>query len=131
MAVTADLDIKVGDTFWSPRWAVIIAGNAVDLTQGWTVRAQIRPRPDSMVILHDFTGDGVKVTAPTAGEEPDTTVPSTVQLHIPDAVTAEFTEWLGEWDLEIYHATYGTGGTPFRKTVLSGIARTTWDVTRG
>jgi hypothetical protein len=130
MAITADLDIKVGDTFWSPRWAVLIAGVPVDLTAGWTVRAQIRPRPDSATVLHTFTGAGVRVTAPQAGEEPDTTVPSTVQLHIPPAVSETFTEWVGAWDLEIEHPTFGLGGALYRQTVLSGVARTTWDVTR-
>jgi hypothetical protein len=34
------------------------------------------------------------------------------------------------WDLQIEHPTFGLGGTLYRKTVLSGVARTTWDVTR-
>jgi hypothetical protein len=130
LAVTADLDIKVGDTFSSPRWAVLISGSPVDLTDGWTVRAQIRPRAGGTTVLHAFTDSGVQITAPEPGEEPDTTVPSTVQLHIPATVAAAFTEWVGVWDLEIEHPTYGLGGTLYRKTVLSGVARTTWDVTR-
>lgn len=129
--MTADLDIKIGDTFWSERWAVLIAGVPVDLTQGWTVRAQIRPRPDSTVVLYTFTGTGVRLTPPQAGQEPNTTVPSTAQLYIPPTVSGTFTEWVGVWDLQIEHPTYGLDGTLYRKTVLSGVARTTWDVTRG
>jgi hypothetical protein len=131
VAVAQDLDIKVGDTFWSPRWAVLVSGVPVDLTDGWTVRAQVRSRADSVTVLHEFTGDGVLVTAPTEGEDPDTTVPSTVQLYIPASEAAALTEWVGVWDLEIEHPTAGLGGVPYRKTVLSGLARTTWDVTRG
>lgn len=130
MSVSTDLDIKIGDTFWSQRWAVLIAGSPIDLTAGWTVRAQIRPRPDSVTVLHTFTGAGVKVTAPQEGEEPDTVVPSTVQLYIPATVTAVFTDWVAFWDLEIEHPSFGVGGSLYRKTPLSGVARTTWDVTR-
>lgn len=131
VALSADLDIKIGDTFWSkPRWAVLIAGEPVDLTQGWTVSAQIRPRKDSVTVLHTFAGEGVQVTPPEPGQEPDTTVPSTVQLYIPPAVTATFTEWVAFWDLQIEHPTFGLGGSLYRKTLLSGVARTTWDVTR-
>lgn len=131
MAVTADLDIKIGDTFRSERWAVVIGGEPVDLTDGWTARAQIRPRPDCDTVLHEFSGAGVVVTAPEAGEDEDTVVPSTVQLYAPDTVTADLGEWVAVWDLELYHPTYGVGGTPYRRTVLSGVARTRWDVTRG
>jgi hypothetical protein len=130
MAVEEDLDIKVGDTFWSKRWAVLVSNAPVDLTDGWTVRAQIRPAPGSLILLHEFSGTGVLVTAPVTDEEAGTTVPSTVQLYIPAATTATFTEWVGAWDLEIEHPTAGLGGVPYRKTVLAGIARTTWDVTR-
>lgn len=130
MTVNVDLDIKIGDTFWSPRWAVVISGTPVDLTSNWTMRAQIRARPDSTTVLHTFTGVGVQVTAPVPDEDPDLVVPSTVQLYIPPATTQTFTEWVGVWDLEIEHPTFGLGGTLYRKTVLSGAARTTWDVTR-
>jgi hypothetical protein len=129
VALIADLDIKIGDTFWSPRWAVLIGGSPVDLTDGWVVRAQIRPLPSAETVLHTFTG--IQITAPQAGTEPDTTVPSTVQLYIAPAVTQAFTAWVGFWDLEIEHPTFGLGGSLYRKTVLSGLARTTWDVTRG
>lgn len=130
MAVPADLDIKIGDEFVSERWGVVVAGVAVDLTQGWTVRAQIRRRPEDAAALHTFAAPvGVRLTAPVVNGED--VVPSTVQLYAAPATTQLFTPWTAVWDLEIEHPTYGLGGGPYRKTVLSGIARTTWDVTRG
>ena len=130
MPIAADLDIKIGDSFWSDRWGVLVDDAPVDLTTGWVVRAQIRPRPDSTTVLHDFTGDGILLTPPAPGEEPDTTIPSTVQLYIPQDEAALLGAWTAVWDLQIEHPTYGLGGTFFRRTVLAGVARTAWDVTR-
>jgi hypothetical protein len=129
VAVTADLDIIIGDTYRSPRWAVVIAGQAVDLTDGWTVRAQIRQRLGPSTLLHDFTGTGIELgtaAVDVAGESVST---STIRLWVPPNVSEAFNEFVGRWDCDIYHPTFD-GGSPYRRTILTGAARARWDVTR-
>lgn len=132
MAVAADLDITIGDNFWSERWAVILWGAAVDLTDGWVIRGQVRPYPGSPIVLHEFTqangGVLLGTVAVVIGQEQTTT--STVQLYIPSTVTARLTEWVAYWDWQIEHPERGPGQTPYVRTMHSGKASTSWSVTR-
>ncbi len=129
--VDGDFEILIGDTFWAPKtWAVVVAGEAVDLTaEAWTVKAQIRRRPTTEV-LHDFTGPGIVIGTATVQVGPDTVETSTVRLHIPAAVTETFEPWRGLWDVELSHPTLGLGGTLWRKTIRAGRAAAVLDVTR-
>jgi hypothetical protein len=131
MELAADLDITIGENFWSPRWAVVLWGAAVDLTDGWTVNAQIRPYAAASTVLHEFQGAvGVNLgTVPVViGGEQTTT--STVQFYIPATVTERFTEWVGVWDWRIEHPERGPNATPYVRTMAGGKVETHWSVTR-
>lgn len=81
-----DLRFRVGDTWSSEEWAVLVNGGPVDLTvAGWTVRAQCRERPgDSEVLAEWSLGNGrVRLGLATFklfADGPELTT-STVQLH--------------------------------------------------
>lgn len=125
-----DLDIRIGDSYLSPRWAIVIAGAAVQLEPNWTVRAQIRAQADDVVPLFEFDSEQILITTVTvqvAGVEVDT---SAIQLYIPPPVSETFTAWSGVWDCEIANSAYGPGGTEYRRTIVGGQALLTGDVTR-
>jgi hypothetical protein len=129
VAVQADLDITIGDSFWSTRWAVIIRGQAVDLT-GWTVHAQIRPHADSATVLHTFAGSGIQLGTAEVLLDGDPVTTSTLQLYIPPAQTERFTPWAAEWDVQVEHSTFGPNLTPYVRTLVGGKATASWGVSR-
>jgi hypothetical protein len=129
--VSADLDITIGDTFWSPRWAIVLGGAAVDLAAGWSVRAQVRQRPDAGEVLYTFDPSDTEITTVSVQVGGVATDTSAVRLYIPATVTETFEPWSGAWDLELANTELGPGETLYRKTVLGGRARARQDVTRG
>lgn len=127
MTVRADLTIPIGDTWWSPLYAVIRGGQALDLEDGWTVRAQARARPYEPTVFYawDAADDhiliGTATVSTTAGGIGFQT--STVQLFHPGTVSEQWPVWDGVFDIEI------------RKdddvfTLVTGTIRTLADVTR-
>jgi hypothetical protein len=126
----ADLNIYIGDTYWSPRWAVVLRGEPVDLTTGWSVNSQVRRQPSAAEIIYEFDPDDTVITTVVVSVDGAQMETSAIQLYIPATVSAEFEPWTGAWDLEIVHPTLAVGGTPYRKTLVLGTARTRRDVTR-
>lgn len=131
MSITADLTIPLGDTWRSPRWALVVGDTVVDLADGWTVRAQARYPGQRSVVLHEWTAAGGGVEFGTAdfqiAGQPVTG--TTVRLRVTATESEALTEWFGVWDLEVSHPTFDNG-LLWRKTLVSGRARTTGDVTR-
>lgn len=104
MTLRHDFKIRVGDTWSSPVWAVLLPGGlGVDLTDGWDVRASVRRHPldggaevyawqDAGIILGQAEvtlADGTEVTT------------STVQLHHSGEDSEGWPLFVGPYDFEI------------------------------
>lgn len=123
-----DIKVRVGDTWGSPTWAVLLPGGVgVDLTDGWTLKASVRRhRADGGATVHTWEApDGVilgqaEVTLST-GEEVTT---STVELHHDGDESEDWPIFVGPWDFEISKnaADY---------TIAAGTFRTVREVTQG
>lgn len=122
--------IRIGDTWRSPRWALVIAGEPVDLTDGWTVKAQARAYSTAQTPLYTWDlDDGIELgTAPLTVDGQEVTG-STVRLRLTAAQTAAMDVWAGDWDLEVSHPTFDNGDL-YRKTIVTGRAKTVQDTTR-
>lgn len=124
MTLRHDIKTIVGDSWSSPTWAVILPGGyGVDLTAGWTVRAQVRQRSvedpvHTYVVPTGITIGSAEVTL-SDGTEVTT---STVELH--HDATADFPVLVGKWDCEI-------SKNAEAYTIAAGSFRTTSDVTHG
>lgn len=119
-----DYEFRTGDTFHSDWFAVIIAGDPVDLSSGWLIRSQIRDSLDEVIAdlginlgTATITVDGVPVEA------------SAVRIHIPATASRDAGSFVASWDLEITHPTYDDGDL-YRKTIAGGMIRSRRDVTR-
>ena len=129
MPVTHDLRILTGDTWRSPRWAVVIGADPVDLTDGWSVKAQIRAWPQSGTAIHSWGPTGVDLDTADVQVGGTTLTTSTVRLRLTAAQTAALGAVAGVWDLEISHPTFDNGEL-YRKTLVTGRVSSTEDVTR-
>jgi hypothetical protein len=125
------MTIRVGDTYLSPTWAVVIGGAAVDLTDGWTVRAQARTKAGALVV--DFTTLG-SVLFGTADVEvgEDTVSTSTIRLYLPPSVTIVLdpTRESLPFEIEIENATFGPLDDLYRVTLVRDSMSIVGDVTR-
>lgn len=124
MAMHCDLQFLIGDSWASPVWAVIVGGQGVDLTQGWTVHAQVRRRASDEAVLHEWAGSNIvlgqaQVTR-TGGQLVFT---STVRLSHSGVESRAIPPFHGVWDLEIRK-----GSQTY--TIVGGTARAIEDVTR-
>lgn len=122
----ADLTFRVGDTFTGPIWAVVVNGTAVDLTAGWTVRAQARPRAGSSTVLMEWSTDLGRVvlgTATVTRGDGSTVTTSTVRLVHTAADGAALLAFTGRYDCEI------TKGIE-NYTITEGAVVAAGDVTR-
>lgn len=119
---------RVGDSYLSPVWAVVIGGEGVDLDgDGWTVNAQARNRAGEVVI--DFGALGLVLLAEaTVAVDTTQVTTSTVRLYIPPARSAQLDEPL-RFDVEIVHPTFGPLEDTFRATIASGVISPVADVT--
>lgn len=132
MTIEADLEIPLGDTWHSKRWALVVGDEVIDLTDGWTVRAQARGPGGRSMVLHEWSTDNGGVELGTAefdvAGEPVTG--STMRLRVSATESQDMPVWYGVWDLEVSHPTFDNGAL-WRKTLVSGQARARGDVTRG
>ena len=132
MTITSHLEIPLGDTWHSKRWALVVGGEVIDLTDGWTVRAQVRaPFMGGTSVLHEWTTEDGGVELGTAEFEVAGTpvTGATMRLRIGASESQSMAEWYGVWDLEVSHPTFDNGEL-WRKTLVSGSARARADVTR-
>lgn len=131
MGARANLLIQAGDTWWSNPFAILRGGEAVDLTDGWDVRAQARARRNSEEIFYEWTLEDQHVLLGTAFVTPagsDTAIEtSALQLFHEDDVSIDWPNWVGVFDIEISHP---DEDPPFVRTVAGGSVRVIRDVTR-
>jgi len=127
VSLRADLIIPIGDSWWSPLWAVLRTGQPVDLTDGWEVRAQARSRAGDPMTFYEWNlaDDHILLGTASVSLTPGALAieTSTVQMYHPGVASEEWPVWEGVYDLEI------------RKdddvfTLTHGSVRTTRDVTR-
>ena len=105
MTLLKDIKVRVGDTWSSPTWAVLLPGGfGVDLTDGWTLKASVRRhRADGGAEVHEWAApDGLilgqaEVTLANGTE----VTTSTVALHHTGAESAGWPIFVGPWDFEI------------------------------
>lgn len=130
MTTSYDLTIRQGDTWRSPRWALVIGDQAIDLTNEWTIEAQARAYPQARAVLWSWsTGDGIELgTAQFTVDEVPVTG-STVRLHLTAEQSSTLDVFAGVWDLEVNHPTFDNGA-PYRKTIVSGRIRIVAEVTQ-
>lgn len=127
MTLRHDIKVRLGDTWSSPTWAVLLPGGVgVDLTDGWTLKASARRhRDDGGAIVHSWTdaSNGVllgqaEVTLSTG----PTVTTSTVKLYHTGSQSAGWPVFVGPWDFEIARDADDY-------TIAAGTFRTTREVT--
>lgn len=127
MTLRLDIKTRVGDSWTSPLWAVLLPGGlGVDLTDGWTVRASVRRHPrDGGATVHTWEPpDGVVLGQAEVTLANGTTVTtSTVQLRHTGQASELWPLFVGPWDFEIEKG-------PDDYTIAEGTFRTIAEVTR-
>lgn len=126
MTLRHDIKVRVGDTWSSPTWAVLLPGGlGVDLTDGWTLRASVRRhRADGGAEVHEWSApDGLILgQAEVTLSSGSTVTTSTVALRHTGADSTDWPIFVGPWDFEI-----AKGEDDF--TIAAGSFRTTREVT--
>lgn len=127
MTLRHDIKVRVGDTWTSPTWAVLLPGGlGVDLADGWTLKASVRQhRDDGGTEVHAWTktDDGVIVGQAEVTLASGTTVTtSTVALRHSGTESAVWPIFVGPWDFEI-----AKGDEDY--TIAGGTFRTVREVT--
>lgn len=126
MTLLHDIKVRVGDTWHSPTWAVLLPGGlGVDLTDGWALKASVRRhRADGADQVHEWVQPGgltlgqADVTLSTG----TTVTTSTVSLRHTGAESTSWPIFVGRWDFEI-----SKGEDDF--TIAAGTFRTIREVT--
>lgn len=121
-----DIKVRVGDTWGSPTWAILLPGGlGVDLADGWTCKASVRRhRVDGGALVHEWVEpDGMILGQAEVTLSTGTTVTtSTVSLRHTGDESADWPVFVGPWDFEIRK-----GVDDF--TIAGGIFRTIREVT--
>lgn len=85
-----DLIVKQGETY-TAAYPVIDAAGAPVFVTGWAGRMQVRARPDSPAVLHEWTTDNNTLTC----------VGTTVSLTVPPVVSDTWAWDDGHYDIEL------------------------------
>jgi hypothetical protein len=115
-----DIKVRVGDTWTSPTWAVLLPGGfGVDLNDGWELKASVRRhRADGGAQVHQWVEpEGIVLGQAEVTLANGTTVTtSTVALHHTGTESEGWPIFVGPWDFEISKATddYTIAGGTFR-----------------
>lgn len=103
MTLRHDIKIRQGDSWTSPTWAVVMPGGlGVDLTDGWTVRAQAQTSRASTEAVYVYSVDNGGVDlgqAEVTLSNGAVITTSTVELHHPG--TTDLPVFVGPWDCDI------------------------------
>lgn len=121
MTLRHDIKVRIGDSWSSPTWAVLLPGGVgVDLNDGWTCKASVRRHRDyGGFTVHTWSNVAGSVILGEAevtlasGEQVTT---STVALHHTGSASSGWPVFVGEWDFEISKADedYTIAGGSFR-----------------
>lgn len=120
MTLRHDIKVRVGDTWSSPTWAVLLPGGlGVDLTDGWTLKASVRRhRADGGAQVHEWAApDGLVLgQAEVSLANGETVTTSTVALHHTGDDSTAWPVFVGPWDFEIRKGAedYTIAGGTFR-----------------
>lgn len=101
-----DLQVRPGQSFAGPIWAILTTEGNVFSLDDWLVRAQARTNPLDPQVFAEFTVANGRVVI---GQEPvysaqlgHSVTTATVQLVLSAAETASWPVlWLGQYDVEI------------------------------
>lgn len=126
MTLRHDIKTRLGDSWSSPTWAVILPGGlGVDLTADWTLRASVRRHTrDGGAIVHTWTTPAglalgqAQVTLSTGA----VVTTSTVALRHTGTDSTAWPVFVGPWDFEI-----SKGDEDY--TIAAGTFRTCAEVT--
>lgn len=110
-AIRRDLTIEQGTT-WTHGFQVSV--DSVPITSGWTVRSQVRARPDADTVLHEWSTSNGNASVDSG----------VVKLTVMPAVSSAWSWWFGYYDVEIISPT----GVVLR--VASGRVSVSAEVTR-
>ncbi len=124
------LKFRLGDTWASPEWAVLVDDLPVDLSiDGWVVRCQAR-RKSSTAVIEEWSTDNARVQLGVAdlvygsdGEHGET---STIQLKHGASESEEWDPFAADFEVEIER---GSGDNVERHTVISGRMYAVQDIT--
>lgn len=114
------LRFRLGDTWASPVWAVLVDDLPVNLADGWVVRAQARRTYDSSPVQEWSTGNGrirlgqALVEYGNTGEQ-DTT--STIQMFHSAVDSDGWDPFSADFEIEIER---GSGENLERHTIVAG-----------
>lgn len=105
MTLRHDIKVRVGDTWTSPTWAVLLPGGiGVDLTDGWTCRASVRRhRADGGALVYEWAEpDGIVIGEAEVTLSTGTVVTtSTVVIAHTGDDSEDWPIFVGPWDFEI------------------------------
>lgn len=115
------LRFRLGDTWSSPPWAVLIDDMTVDLTVGgWVVRCQAR-RTRSSVPVQEWSTENNRIRLDEAivyfGDSGETDTTSTIQLHHSASASDSWEPFSSDFEVEIER---GAGENIERHTIVSG-----------
>jgi len=122
-----DIKVRVGDTWSSPTWAILLPGGfGVDLADGWEVKASVkrhRAEGGAEVYVWSEDEDGVTLGQVEVTLTNGTTVTtSTMKLRHAGEASEDWPIFVGRWDIEI-----SKGVEDY--TVAAGTFRTIREVT--
>lgn len=121
MTLRHDIKTRIGDSFTSPEWAIILpGGTGITLSDGWTVSASLRRHTrDGGATVHTYSGAAVTTGTTTVTMADGTQVTtSTVQLHHTATESKDWPAFVGPWDFQI-----SKGDEDY--TIAAGTVRTT------
>lgn len=115
-----NLRFRLGDTWASPQWAVLIDDLSVDLTDGWVVRCQARRTTDSAPVQEWSTENNhVRLGEASVefGNTGESDITSTIQLFHSAAESDAWDPFSAYYEVEIER---GSGENVERHTIVAG-----------
>lgn len=129
IAENVRLKFRLGDTWGSPVWAVLVHDQPVDLEDDWLVRVQARRRPEDAPV-HEWTVQNGGLVLGRATVEytstQQTVETSTIQMVNSAYKSATWLPFSADFEVEISR---GTGAQMERFTVVRGRISGLEDVT--
>ena len=127
MTLRHDIKVRVGDSWSSPTWAILLPGGfGVDLTDDWrtvaSVRHHVRDGGDTVHIWEEPDGVTIGQADVTLSSGTEVTT-STIRLHHTGSISELWPAFVGHWDIEI-----SKGDDDF--TVAAGTFRAITEVTQ-
>ncbi len=124
------LKFRLGDTWVSPAWAVLVDDLPVNLVAGgWVVRCQARRTSDTAVVQEWSTVNGLILLGAASveyGNTGETGETSTIQLRHSASLSGTWQPFAASFEIEIER---GSGENVERHTIVSGRITALQDIT--